>query len=106
MMPFVLSSSHYTGSSRINKPGDRERVLADRDPESALIGIGTQWRPDGRRTVREAEQVPTAVSIRRCHNLHFDRGYTANSDTCISSRVALSPLPRSEEHTSELQSPC
>ena len=25
---------------------------------------------------------------------HFDRGYTANSDTCISSRVALAPLPQ------------
>src|ERR1039457_4831459 len=105
MMPFVLSSSHYTGSSRINKPGDRERVLADRDPESALIGIGTQWRPDGRRTVREAEQVPTAVSIRRCHNLHFDRGYTANSYTCISSRVTLSPLPQGTPSRSNGQRP-
>ena len=63
MMPFVLSSSHYTGSSRINKPGDKERVLADSDPEFVLTRIGTQWRPDGHRTVRETKQVPTAVSI-------------------------------------------
>src|SRR2546426_6189252 len=50
--------------------------------------------------------------LRKLRRQHFCRGAACAADTCrrslaFSSRVALfCLLPRSEEHTSELQSPC
>src|SRR5256885_9296350 len=77
-----------------------------RPPRSTLFPYTTLFRSDLRQRLRRGERQDRHLVRERRSGEEDDRARDRRSKRCSHPRGTIAPGSRSEEHTSELQSPC